>query len=132
MGKVAHDRMLELCVAADINVVTFMHAPLFYENSPNKFFDGIAAGLPTVFNRSTWLEPWLRAYDCGEVCKGCHPGAEMADVIRRLANDPERRKQMGRNARRLAEEVFGRDALAEKYLSIVEDIHTCGRVRGAK
>jgi len=99
-----------------------MHEPLFYENSPNKFFDGIAAGLPTVFNRSTWLEPWLREYDCGIVCKGAEPGSGMARVIRELAGDPERRRRMGQNARRLAEEVFDRDKMAAKYLEILKGV----------
>jgi len=114
--------LVSLYLAADINVVTFMHEPLFYENSPNKFFDGIAAGLPTVFNRSTWLEPWLTRYDCGIVCKGDRPGAEMAEAVCLLAGDPERRKRMGRNARRLAEEVFDRNKLAEKYLAVLEEV----------
>jgi glycosyltransferase involved in cell wall biosynthesis len=122
LGKVTHTQMRDLCAAADINVVAFMHEPLFYENSPNKFFDGIAARLPTVFNRSTWLEPWLREYDCGIVCKGAEPGSEMARVIRELAGDPERRRRMGQNARRLAEEVFDRDKMAAKYLEILKGV----------
>ena len=62
-GAVSKEEVAKLYSAADVNVVSFMRAPLFYENSPNKFFDGIAAGLPAVFNRTTWLEPWLREYD---------------------------------------------------------------------
>ena len=122
LGQVAHRRMRELCAAADVNVVTFMHAPLFHENSPNKFFDGIAAGLPAVFNRSTWLEPWLKEYDCGVICEEGEPGMKMAEAIRDLADHPEQRKQMGRNARRLAEEVFDRDKLAAAYLEILRGV----------
>jgi len=121
MGKVAHSRMRELCAAADVNVVSFRHEPLFFENSPNKFFDGIAAGLPTVFNRSTWLEPWLTKYDCGIVCTGSTPGQEMAEAIRGLAKDSERRRRMGQKARLLAEEVFDRDKLGVKYLETLEE-----------
>ncbi len=122
LGKVNHKQMLDLCAAADINVVTFMHKPLFYENSPNKFFDGIAAGLPAVFNRTTWLEPWLEQYECGIVCKHDEPGREMAEALRSLASDRERLKQMGLGARLLAEEVFDRDKLAKKYLEILRKI----------
>jgi len=121
-GSLPKVELVDLYLAADVNVVTFMHAPLFYENSPNKFFDGIAAGLPTVFNRSTWLEPWLKEYDCGVVCKGDRPGTEMAGSFRRLADDPELRQRMGRNARRLAEEVFDRDKLAAEYLEILRGV----------
>ena len=122
LGKMQHSRMLEVCAAADVNIVTFMHSPLFFENSPNKFFDGIAAGLPTIFNRTTWLEPWLMEYDCGVVCKGNRPGQEMAEAIRRLAGDKDRREKMGQGARRLAEEVFDRDTLADKYLGILRGV----------
>ena len=118
-GSLPKVELIGLYLAADVNVVTFMHAPLFYENSPNKFFDGIAAGLPAVFNRSTWLEPWLKEYDCGVISEGSASGMSMADAIRALADHPERRKRMGRSARRLAEEVFDRDKLAATYLEIL-------------
>jgi glycosyltransferase involved in cell wall biosynthesis len=127
LGRVEHERMLEVCAAADINVVTFRHEPLFYENSPNKFFDGIAAGVPAVFNRSTWLEPWLKEYGCGIVCAGAQSGAEMAEALRGLAGDPERRLRMGQGARRLAEEVFSRDKLASQYLEVLEGIERYAR-----
>ncbi len=125
-GSLPKEELIELYLAADVNVVTFMHEPLFCENSPNKFFDGIAAGLPAVFNRSTWLEPWLMEYDCGVICEGQEPGLKMAEAIRKWADSPDRRKQMGRNARRLAEEAFDRDQLAVKYLKIVEKVLTDG------
>ncbi len=121
-GSLPKAELIGLYLAADVNVVTFMHAPLFYENSPNKFFDGIAAGLPAVFNRTTWLEPWLKEYDCGAVCNGDRPGPEMATAIRALAGDKNRREKMEQGARRLAEEVFDRDRLAEKYLEILRDV----------
>ena len=120
LGKVSHAEMLETCAAADVNVVTFMHAPLFFENSPNKFFDGIAAGLPAVFNRTTWLEPWLKRFGCGIICNSDTPGQEMAEAISGLAADKERLLRMGIGARRLAEEVFSRDKLAAEYLAILE------------
>ena len=120
LGKVAHDRMLEVCAIADVNVVTFMHEPLFFENSPNKFFDGIAAGLPTVFNRTTWLQPWLEAYGCGMVCDGEDVGQAMALRLKELAGDGARRQGMGAGARRLAEEVFSRDKLAAEYLAVLK------------
>ena len=118
-GRLAKEEVVALVRAADVNVVTFRHEPLFFENSPNKFFDGIAAGVPALFNRSTWLEPWLKAYDCGIVCKGEQPGEEMAAALRVLAGDPARRRRMGLGARLLAEEVFDRDKLAAEYLAVL-------------
>ena len=112
------EEVVVLVRAADVNLVTFRHEPLFFEIRPISF-DGIAAGVPALFNRSTWLEPWLEAYDCGIVCKGERPGEEMAAAVRGLADDPERRRRMGLGARRLAEEVFDRDKLAAEYLALL-------------
>ena len=135
-GRLAKEEVVALVRAADVNVVTFRHEPLFFENSPNKFFDGIAAGVPALFNRSTWLEPWLKAYDCGVVCKGERPGEEMAEALRALAGDPARRRRMGLGARLLAEEVFDRDKLAAEYLAVLLRPRSgrngeCKNVRGA-
>jgi len=124
-GSLPKAELIDLYLAADVNVVTFMHAPLFYENSPNKFFDGIAAGLPAVFNRTTWLAPWLEAYGCGLVCTSEDAGAEMARQLALLAGDRARRRAMAAGARRLAEEVFDRDKLAAKYLAVLEEVLKC-------
>ena len=119
-GCLPKEEVVALYQAADVNVVSFMHEPLFYENSPNKFFDGIAAGLPTIFNRTTWLQPWLEAYGCGIVCDGEDVGQAMALQLKALAGDGARRQGMGAGARRLAEEVFSRDKLAAEYLAALK------------
>ena len=121
-GRLAREQLVDLYQAADAAVVSFLHAPLFYENSPNKFFDAIAAGLPVVFNRSTWLEPDIVNYQCGFVCQGEQPGVEMADRLRALARDPALRRRLGAGARRLAEERFSRDKLAEQYVGVLRDV----------
>ena len=115
-GMVSRDRVADLYQAADAALVTFMHAPLFEENSPNKFFDAIAAGLPVIFNRSTWLKPEIDRYGCGFACQGAKPAGEMADRIRQLADEPPLRARMGASARKMAEECYSRDNLAERYL----------------
>lgn len=119
-GKLSKIEVAALYRAADVNLITFMHNPLFYENSPNKFFDGIAAGLPAVFNRSTWLEPWLTAYACGVVCEADeNAGLAMAEALCALEGNFARRQSMSVGARRLAEDVFSRDRLAKEYLRII-------------
>lgn len=118
-GRLPRNEVVDLFRGADLNVVSFRRELLFEENSPNKFFDGIAAGLPALFNRSTWLEPWLDEYECGRVCDGCK-GESLAVAINRLAGDPETRARMGRGALRLAREIFSRDVLANRYLGILE------------
>ena len=118
-GRLSKLEVVRLYQSADLNLVSFMHSPLFYENSPNKFFDGIAAGLPAVFNRSTWLEPWLKEYNCGVACDCDNPGLAMAKELAKLCEDRGRLNKMSVGARHLAEDVFSRDLLAEKYEALL-------------
>ncbi|MCK9304064.1 MAG: glycosyltransferase family 4 protein [Bacteroidales bacterium] len=120
-GQLSKVEVARLYQAADVNLVTFMHTPLFYENSPNKFFDGITAGLPTIFNRSTWLNPWLKAFGCGIVCAGGSPGAKIVNELTSLSKDPRRLKEMSMGSRRLAESVFSRDLVFEKYEELLDE-----------
>jgi glycosyltransferase involved in cell wall biosynthesis len=48
-------------------------------------------------------------------------GAALAEAIIALADDPERRERMGRNARMLAEREFSRDEQADTLLRVLED-----------
>jgi glycosyltransferase involved in cell wall biosynthesis len=118
-GSLPREKVVGLCQAADVALVTFLHAPLFEENSPNKFFDAISAGLPVIFNRSTWLEPELAEYGCGFSCTSGQPAGEMAARLRELADNPALRLRMGQGVRRLAEERYSRDKLAEAYLEVL-------------
>jgi glycosyltransferase involved in cell wall biosynthesis len=108
----------EYAAAADVGLVTFIPQPVYYENSPNKFFDYIAAGLPVLFNRSTWLEDILTDYGNGIICDP-HEPTTMADRILMLRDNPKLRMHMGRQSRKLAEDVFSRDLLANKYLQLM-------------
>jgi glycosyltransferase involved in cell wall biosynthesis len=119
-GRQGRAGLVPLFQAADAALVTFHHDPFFEENSPNKFFDAMAAGLPAIFNRSTWLGPEIAAYGCGFVCGGERPAEEMAARLRQLADDPGLRQRMGAAARRLAEERYSRDRLAEEYRQVLQ------------
>ncbi len=118
-GSMPKADLIDLYCGADLNVITFLPDLLFEENSPNKFFDGIAAGLPALFNRSTWLQPWLDQYGCGVICDGIG-NASLGGSILQLADDATRRAGMRIGAKRLAQEVFSRDLLAAQYLAHIE------------
>ena len=121
LGSQPKGKVPSFAAAADVGLVTFIPAPVYFENSPNKFFDYAAAGLPVLFNRSTWLEPTLRRYNAGFCCDPARPG-DMADTLRRLRDDRALREEMGRGARRMAETEFAVDLMAERYLTLLEGV----------
>lgn len=111
-------KMPAVLAAADVGLVTFAPIPVLEHNSANKFFDYLAAGKPILLNYSGWQRELLEDAGAG---LGCTMGDD-DEFIRKIAElkaDPERRKRMGENARRLAEERFSRDRLAQKALDVV-------------
>lgn len=89
------------------------------DNSANKFFDFLAAGLPVLINYEGWQKEVIEDADCGS--SHLTP-REMAKEIIRLKGNPEERRRMGENSRRLAETRFS-DAIAkQKLLKIIRDI----------
>lgn len=109
--------------AADVGIVSFINKPVYYENSPNKFFDYCAGGLPVIFTRSTWLEPYLAQYQAGFICQnnGTDEFLHYLDILR---TNEKHRQTMGINARRLAEKEFSRDDIAAKYLKLITQVAT--------
>lgn len=106
--------------AADVGLMVLANVPAFYYGtSPNKFFDYIASGLPVLNNYPGWLAEMIKKYQCGVIVPPDDPAAFAAGLIQ-LADDPARRKQMGANARKLAETKFSRADLAEQFVSWLE------------
>jgi glycosyltransferase involved in cell wall biosynthesis len=62
----------------------------------------------------------INQYECGIAVPPDSPEA-FADALERLADSPELRQQMGRNARRLAEQRFDRRTLAAQFADFLEE-----------
>jgi glycosyltransferase involved in cell wall biosynthesis len=120
-GPKPKEDMPRYMAAADAGVVTFRPESIYHENSPNKFFDYIAAGLPVVFNRSSWLGPWLERSGAGFCADPARPES-FAALLSRLADNPAFARKTGENARRLAEAEFSRDVMATRYLEILTEV----------
>jgi glycosyltransferase involved in cell wall biosynthesis len=56
-------------------------------------------------------------------------GDQLAQAVERLRQDPELRRQLGRNGRVFAEQHYDRDALAARYLEILRGIAAAARRR---
>jgi len=87
--------------------------------SPNKMFDALAAGKPVLINVPGWLGDTIEKNECGRYVDSANPEA-LADALEELSADPKLCEQMGKNARRLAEQEFSRDMLAGKLLKVLE------------
>jgi glycosyltransferase involved in cell wall biosynthesis len=107
--------------AADVTLTIFAPHPILETNSPNKFFDSLAAGKPVVVNLGGWLRGLVEEHDAGVWVSPGNAEA-LAGALSALAANPSGVEQMGRNARSLAEREFGRDEMAERLAQTLEEV----------
>jgi len=113
-------KLATLLGAVDVGLVVLSDFPVFYNSAaPTKFTDYISAGLPVIMNYPGWLADKVIASESGLVVA---PGdtAAFADALIAMAEDPDRVRRMGCNARALAEAEFDRDMLAGRFVAVVE------------
>ncbi|MEL6194712.1 MAG: glycosyltransferase family 4 protein [Bacteroidota bacterium] len=104
---------------ADIGVSMFAPFPVLESNGATKFFDYLAAGIPVLINYQGWQSEYLTKYTCGLSSKQ----GDLKTFTKNLAELVENadvREMMSRNARKLAQDTFDRDLLAEKVFSLFQ------------
>jgi len=115
--------LIKVLKRADIGLMILANIPAFYYGtSPNKFFDYIACGLPVINNYPGWLADLITENQCGCAVPPDNPEL-LARALVALLDHPIRLKKMGLNSRALAEKMFDRDMLAEKWIAWVEQTY---------
>ena len=112
--------------AADLHLV-----PLTRELSqclmPSKVYGILAAGRPYLTNAvpESELHRMTREFDLGLTVEPNSP-REIANAIRSACLTPDRLRQMGENARKLAQLKFTREKSVEKFRNVLESVLTNG------
>lgn len=112
--------------AASVVTSVFIDLPELEVNSANKFFDGLAAGRPVAVNHGGWQADLLTAHGAGLRLE--RDVAQAAHTLVAWLSDTDRLDAGGRSARRLAEERFARDDLAEQLERVLREAYA-GRER---
>jgi glycosyltransferase involved in cell wall biosynthesis len=119
LPDVPRDEIPKVVGAADATMTVFAPVRALEVNSPNKFFDSLAAGKPTVVNVNGWLRRLVEENRAG-VYAPAGDARALANALRELAANPEAAAEMGRNARALAEREFAASLLADRFADTVE------------
>ncbi|EUJ16890.1 group 1 glycosyl transferase [Listeria aquatica FSL S10-1188] len=101
--------------------------PVLHENSSNKFFDYLAAGKPVILNFEGWQSQLLAEYKAGFGVRAEHKEA-FYEILKSLQEDLEQRKQMGKNAKTLAQQFFERNQLLNQLEGVLT--HQVGKGKG--
>jgi glycosyltransferase involved in cell wall biosynthesis len=112
------DGVRELLDVTDANFVCYRTVPVLETGSPNKYFDGLAAGKLTIVNFGGWMKDEIEAERCGFHIDPKQP-ADFVDKLTPFLRDGALLNAYGNAARRLAERKYSRKILSEKFFDIV-------------
>ncbi len=108
--------------AMDISVMLYHPTPIFRYISPMKLFESMAMGVPVIASDVGEIRQVVEAYKCGVVVPE-NSGRALAQAIRELAGDPEKRRAMGANGMRAIQETMNweqeRMKLVELYRRLI-------------
>jgi glycosyltransferase involved in cell wall biosynthesis len=111
----------ELVNCCDASLVSVKNLPIMKHNSANKLFDSFSAGKPLIINYEGWTKKLLEETVSGFYVDPENPG-DLVDKLIKVKNDEERLNKMGENARRLSLEVFNKEILSEKLVTLLESL----------
>ncbi len=113
------DEVNEILNLSDMAWISFAHLPVLKTNSPNKFFDALAAGKAIVVNHKGWVYDLVKTHELGI---SCLPGKMEAAFSRLEALDQNRPEleRMGKNSRKLAETYFSKEMAVGRLLEVID------------
>lgn len=103
--------------ATDVCFVSYKKLPVLETGSPNKFFDGLAAGKLIVINFGGWIAREIEEAHCGFSVDPNNP-LDFIVKIKPFLADEKRLQQYQRAARALAERKFSRKILSEQFVNL--------------
>jgi glycosyltransferase involved in cell wall biosynthesis len=126
-GARPKEEMPDLVNACDVGAAVLQRNPTFRTVYPNKVFDYMACAKPTLLV----IDGVARQLVCEEARAGVFAEPEdpdaLAAAIRQLADDAAGRDEMGRRGRAWVVANAGREALARRYLDVLESLQKADR-----
>jgi glycosyltransferase involved in cell wall biosynthesis len=107
--------------ASDIAIVPLRDVPIFATFVPSKLFELLAAGRPIVGAVRGEARTILERSGAAVLAEP-GDGASVAAAVARLAGDAGLRAELGAHGRAFASAHYDRDALAARYLRLLEDV----------
>jgi glycosyltransferase involved in cell wall biosynthesis len=108
----------ELLSVTDANFVCYRTVPVLETGSPNKYFDGLAAGKLTIVNFGGWIRDEIETEGCGFYIDPKQP-ADFVNKLTPFLRDGTLLNTHGIAARRLAERRYSRKILSEEFHHII-------------
>ncbi|MBC1520280.1 glycosyltransferase family 4 protein [Listeria aquatica] len=106
---------------ANVTMTSFLPKPILATNSPNKFFDSLAAGKPIIVNSSGWTRKIVESEGIGYYADPKKP-KDLASLLMVLSKHKNELAHMKPKIRSVATKKFSAEKLANDVLAIVSSI----------
>jgi glycosyltransferase involved in cell wall biosynthesis len=107
----------EIMNITDATFICYKALPVLETGSPNKYFDGLAAGKLIVINFGGWIKNEIEKNQCGVYIDPKHPN-DFLKKIEPFMRDNQLLKSCQQASRLLADSTYSRRMLGEKFASI--------------
>lgn len=114
---VNRDGVRRIMDITDAAFVCFKNHPILETGSPNKFFDGLAAGKLIVVNFGGWVKTEVEMMHCGVAVDPENPES-FVTKIKPYITDLALLAESQSAARKLAEEKYSRVILSERFVEL--------------
>ena len=116
--KMSKKKLPQILSISTVLTSFVINEKILWNNSANKFFDGLAAGKPLMINYGGWQADLLNEYDAGIVVSPDDPiiGAKK---LNNLLQDKQRLHNMGQAGLEIAKTVFNRNKLYKSFENVL-------------
>lgn len=116
-GFLNREAVRDVLNVTDAVMVSYKSLPVLETGSPNKYFDGLAAGKFIVINFGGWIKDELSQHTCGIAVDPKNPDDFIRQIKPFLA-DPAHLREYQQNARKLAEQTYSRKKVGDRFAKI--------------
>lgn len=107
----------ELLNVTDAAFIFYKSIPILETGSPNKFFDGLAAGKLILINFGGWIRQEIEENNCGVYLNPQQP-TDFVRKIRPFLSDKSLLHAYQQSSRQLAEKKYSRELLSKKFVEL--------------
>ncbi|CAN5318738.1 glycosyltransferase family 4 protein [soil metagenome] len=114
---VNRDRVKSIMNITDAVFVCYKNVPILETGSPNKFFDGLAAGKLIIINFGGWIKVEIEQNRCGIFVNPKYP-TDFVKMISPFLTDSKLLQQFQSAARELAKRKYSRRKLSQEFIDL--------------
>ena len=117
-GFLNREGVRDILTISDAAFVCYKNVPILETGSPNKYFDGLAAGKLIIINFGGWIKEEIEENHCGIYVDPQEP-SDFVVKVKTFLEDKSLLKQYQEAARRLGETRYSRDMLSAKFADLL-------------